>query len=334
MPASEPCPRPCAAAARTSTGDRRRRGALDLPDVGLGLGLRSSHFSHILRHWPPVDWFEVISENFIDSGGRPGHVLRQIAERYPIALHGVSMSIGSTDPLDLDYLRKLKDLAAAVDPVWISDHLCWTGVLGLNTHDLLPVPLDEEALAHVAGRINRVQDFLERPLVVENPSTYLSFRHSTIDEWTFLRRLTEETGCGLLLDVNNVYVSSFNNRFDPVEYIEGLPHDRVVQLHLAGHQHCGSHIVDTHDREVTDEVWELFRLAWSLTGGCSTLLEWDNHIPDFDTCHAELLKAERFMGASPQPAAGPAPEAAGESVSNPVGFLVNDVAAEIAGPAA
>jgi len=221
-----------------------------LPNIGLGLGLRFCHFSHILEKQPAVDWFEVISENFMDSGGRPRYVLHQIAERYPVVMHGVSLSIGSTDPLNWDYLKKLKKLAAEVNPIWISDHLCWTGVLGVNTHDLLPVPLNEESLKHICNRINQIQDFLGRPLILENPSTYLTFAHSTIEEAEFMRLMTAETGCGLLLDVNNVYVSCFNNDLDPVAYIEALPHDRIVQMHLAGHLHCGTHIVDTHDREV------------------------------------------------------------------------------------
>ena len=176
--------------------------ASDLPALGLGLGLRNTHFDRILADWPEVDWFEAISENFMDSGGRPRYVIRQVAERYPVVLHGVSLSIGSTDPLNFDYLGKLKALAAEVQPRWVSDHLCWTGVLGVNSHDLLPVPLTEESLSHVAGRVRQVQEFLERPLILENPSTYLTFTQSTIEEPEFLRQLAVETGCGLLLDVN------------------------------------------------------------------------------------------------------------------------------------
>ena len=262
----------------------------DLPRLGLGLGLRNVHFEDILSARPAVDWFEAISENFMDSGGRPRAVIRQVAERYPLVLHGVSLSIGSTDPLNLDYLGRLKQLAAEVKPAWISDHLCWTGVLGLNSHDLLPMPLTEESLAHVAARVRQVQDFLERPLILENPSSYVRFAHSTMEEPEFLRRLTGETGCGLLLDVNNAYVSCFNAGTDPVACIEAFPCDRVVQIHLAGHQHCGTHIIDTHDRPVRPEVWELYRLAWARTGGASTLLEWDGDIPSFADCHTELLK--------------------------------------------
>ncbi len=269
---------------------------LGYPNLGLGVGLRSVHFSHILKNQPGVDWFEVISENFMDSGGRPRYVLDQLAERYPVVMHGVSLSIGSTEPLNFDYLRKLKRLADATRARWVSDHLCWTGVLGCNTHDLLPIPLTEEALAHVVERIRTVQDFLERPLVLENPSSYVTFAASTMAEWEFLRRMAGEADCGLLLDVNNVFVSSVNHDFDPVEYIRSIPHGRVVQCHLAGHTDCGTHRIDTHDSEVIGPVWELYRLAHELTGGVSTLLEWDAKIPEFSVVHAEVLKARRFIG--------------------------------------
>jgi len=300
-----------------------------LPNLGLGLGLRSQHFHHILAQQPDVDWFEVISENFMDSHGRPRQVLRQIAERYPVVMHGVSLSIGSTDPLNAGYLKSLKMLAAEVQPAWISDHLCWTGVLGVNSHDLLPLPLHEESLRHVCARIRQVQDYLERPLVIENPSTYATFRHSTMPEWEFLRRMTEDTGCQLLLDVNNVYVSAFNNDFDPVEYLRALPHDRIVQMHLAGHQHCGNYIIDTHDRAVTSPVWQLFQLAYALTGGTSVLLEWDGNIPAFEVYHAELLKARQYMAATFRGApADPGATAFGgaEQVSNPLPMVAPELA--------
>jgi uncharacterized protein (UPF0276 family) len=303
---------------------------LDLPNLGLGLGLRNQHFDHILEQHPNVDWFEVISENFMDSFGRPRHILRQVAEHYPVVMHGVSMSIGSTDPLDFGYLERLKALAKEVNPVWISDHLCWTGVLTVNSHDLLPVPLNEESLQHVCERIKVVQDYLERPLILENPSTYLTFEHSTMPEWEFLNRMSEETECGLLLDVNNVYVSAFNNDFDAVEYLQKINAERVVQMHLAGHQHCGDYIVDTHDREVTDQVWELFRLAWQRTGGVSTLLEWDGDIPEFDVYHAEMLKAKNFM--SGEAVITPIPEPVIEAeaaVSNPINFMVSDLSKDL-----
>jgi uncharacterized protein (UPF0276 family) len=247
-----------------------------------------------LRERPAVDWFEVISENFMDSRGRPRFVLDQIAERYPIVMHGVSLSIGSSDPLDFDYLHKLKSLAGAIHARWISDHLCWTGVLGRNTHDLLPLPLNEETLKYVIARVKTVQEILERPLVLENPSSYVTFAASTMPEWEFLTRLAQEADCGLLLDVNNVYVSSINHEFDADEYIRRLPHDRIVQFHLAGHTNMGTYCLDTHDGRVIDPVWKLYGLANQLTGGAATLLEWDAKIPPFDVLHAEALKARAY----------------------------------------
>jgi uncharacterized protein (UPF0276 family) len=297
-------------------------------NLGLGLGLRTVHFPYVLEHQPPVDWFEIISENFMDSGGRPRYVLEQVAERYAVVMHGVALSIGSTDPLDFDYLARLKRLAGAVGARWVSDHLCWTGVAGLNAHDLLPIPLNEQTLRHVAGRVRVVQDFLERPLVLENPSSYVTFADSTMSEWEFLSRLADEADCGLLLDVNNVYVSSVNHDFDAAEYIRSVPHRRVVQFHLAGHTDCQTHLIDTHDGQVIDPVWELYRLAHRLTGGAATLLEWDAKIPPFPVVHAEVLKAKQYMGAAlapapagARPAAAPAPGA----VSNPLSFLVAGV---------
>jgi uncharacterized protein (UPF0276 family) len=269
------------------------------PNLGLGLGLRSPHFSHILSHQPAVGWFEIISENFMDSGGRPRFVLRQIAERYPLVMHGVSLSIGSTDPLHFDYLRKLKALAAEIHPHWVSDHLCWTGVAGRNSHDLLPIPYNEQTLRHVVERIGIVQDYLERPLILENPSSYITFADSTMDEGRFIREMARESGCGLLVDVNNAYVSGFNHDFDPLSFIESLPVDRIVQCHLAGHSHCGTHIIDTHDARVISPVWALYRRLHQLTGGVATLLEWDANIPPFEVLHAEVLKARNHMEREP-----------------------------------
>lgn len=271
---------------------------LGYDNLGLGVGLRTVHFDHILKQKPAVDWFEIISENFMDSQGRPRFVLEQIAERYPIVMHGVSLSIGSTEPLDFDYLRKLKRLAQAVGALWISDHVCWTGVAGINTHDLLPLPYNEESLRHVIERVRIVQDLLERPLVLENPSSYVTFADSTMSEAEFIARLAEDADCGLLLDVNNVFVSARNHDFDPVEYLRSMPHERVVQMHLAGHTNCGTHLIDTHDGPVIDPVWELFRLAHGWTGGVSTLLEWDAHIPEFPVVHNEVLKAKRVLANS------------------------------------
>jgi uncharacterized protein (UPF0276 family) len=209
-------------------------------------------------------------------------------------LHGVSLSLGSSDPLDFDYLARLKQLAREVRPAWVSDHLCWTGILGRNTHELLPLPLNEDTLRHVVRRLRAVQDFLERPLVLENPSTYVRFASDTFREWEFLAALAEETNCGLLLDVNNVYVSSVNQDFDPAAYLDSVPADRVVQFHLAGHTRYRTHIIDTHDRPVVDRVWELYRHACRRTAGVSTLLEWDSRVPPFPVLHAEALKARSY----------------------------------------
>lgn len=299
--------------------------------LGLGLGLRHTHFQHILEHFPEVDWFEIISENFMYSHGKPRHILRQIAERYPIVMHGVSMSIGSTEKVNVDYLKALKDLAKEIQPKWISDHLCWTGMLGVNTHDLLPLPLTEEALDHVCSRIHYVQEYLQRPLIVENPSTYLSFTQSTIPEAEFLKAMVAKTGCGLLLDVNNTYVTCFNSGNDPVQYIETLPHEAIVQMHLAGHQNCGTHIIDTHDRKVADEVWELFHLAWNKTGGAATLLEWDGNIPPFAECIAELHKAKAYMH-HPKgnlQHTNTATTVESEELSTPIDFMVNPMMNEV-----
>jgi uncharacterized protein len=275
---------------------------LGLPNLGFGVGLRSAHYDHLLTHWPAVDWFEVISENFMDSRGRPRHVLEQIADRYPIVAHGVSMSIGSSDPLDRDYLDRLKRFVDELQPTWVSDHVCWTGVAGLNTHELVPIPFTDESLAHVVDRVKVVQEILERPLVLENPSSYVTYVDSTMTEWEFLTRLASEADCGLLLDVANVRVSAVNHDFDAAEYLRCLPHERIVQIHLAGHTELDTHIVDTHDRPVADAVWELYRLASELTGGVSTLIEWDENLPAFPALHAEVLKARRHAPAAARPA--------------------------------
>jgi uncharacterized protein len=292
---------------------------LGLPHLGLGVGLRNQHFSYLMRHDPQVDWFEIISENFMDNFGYARHVLERIAAMRPVVMHGVSLSIGSTDPLDWSYLKSLKELAEFVRPKWISDHLCWTGVAHVNTHDLLPMPLTEESLRHVVERVAQVQDFLQRPLVLENPSTYLEFRQSSINEWDFLSELARETGCGLLLDVNNVYVSAYNHGFDPEHYIRSLPAESIVQIHLAGPSDCGQYLVDTHNQPVPTPVWHLYKLAQELTGGVSALLEWDADIPDFPGLLAELHKAEAALQ-------GTIPDApvhksfAADVVSTPLGF--------------
>jgi uncharacterized protein (UPF0276 family) len=267
----------------------------DFQNLGLGVGLRTVHFAHVLEEQPAVDWFEIISENFMDTAGRPMLVLDRIAERYPIVMHGVSMSIGSTDPLDREYLKKLRALADRVHAHWVSDHLCWTGVASRNMHDLLPLPYTEECLAHVVARIREVQERLERPLVIENPSSYVEYRHSTMSEWEFLARMAEDADCGLLLDVNNVYVSSVNHDFDPNAYVDAIPPERVVQYHLAGHTNHGTHILDTHSDHVIEAVWELYARACARSGGRSTLLEWDENIPEFAVVHREVLKAKDYF---------------------------------------
>jgi uncharacterized protein (UPF0276 family) len=265
-----------------------------IEDLGVGVGLRPVHFGEILAGRPAVDWFEVLSENFMDTGGRPLHVLDQVVERYPVALHGVSLSIGSTDPLDHAYLRRLRALAERTRARWISDHLCWTGVLGRNTHDLLPLPYDEATLRHVVARVRQVQDVLERPLALENPSSYLAFARSTMSEWEFLARLADAADCALLLDVNNVYVSAYNHGFDAGEYIDAIPVARVVQYHLAGHTNKGTHIVDTHSDHALQGVWDLYGRSCRRTGNVATLYEWDEDIPEFEVLHAEALKAGAF----------------------------------------
>lgn len=276
-----------------------------MDDLGIGLGLRSVHYPSILADWPAVDWFEILSENYMQTRGRPLQVLDRIAERYPIVMHGVSLSIGSVDPLDREYLRELRALSTRTRARCISDHLCFTGVHGHNTHDLLPLPYTEEALAHVARRVREVQDFLEAPLVLENPSSYVEFSASTLSEWQFLAALADETGCGLLLDVNNVYVSSVNHGFDAHAYLDALPADRIAYVHVAGHtrhvvggaEHAEgqSHLVDTHIGPVPDPVWSLLAYARSTLGPRSVLLEWDAEIPSFAEVHADALRAHRVL---------------------------------------
>jgi hypothetical protein len=261
----------------------------------LGLGLRSVHLAQLLRERPSIDWLELISENYLDCHGWRRHALAQLAEHYPLVMHGVSLSIGGCDPLDFDYLASLEQLASAIGARWISDHLCWTGLAGQTTHDLLPLALNETTLRHVIQRIRIVQDVLERPLVIENPSSYARFRADSLTEWEFLGYMAREADCGLLLDVNNVYVSSVNHGFDPRHYIDSIPSERVVQIHLAGHRHHGSYILDTHDAPVSDAVWELHRHAVGRIGPVATLLEWDAEIPTLEVLRAELLKARTWL---------------------------------------
>ncbi|HKQ71251.1 MAG TPA: DUF692 domain-containing protein [Polyangiaceae bacterium] len=267
----------------------------DFPNLGIGLGLRTVHYGHLLEHWPEVGWFEILSENYMQTAGRPLYFLDQIAERYPVVMHGVSMSIGGADPLDRDYLTELKALKQRTHARWVSDHLCWTGVAGKNTHDLLPMPYTDEALRHTAARVREVQDFLESALLLENPSSYLEFANSSMKEWEFLAALAEEADCGLLLDVNNIFVSAHNHGFSVADYLAALPFHRVVQMHVAGHTDVGTHFVDTHIGPVIEPVWRLARDAYERAGGASLMLEWDAEIPSFDEVHTEAKKAETFM---------------------------------------
>jgi uncharacterized protein (UPF0276 family) len=261
---------------------------LTYPSLGFGLGLRVDHYDAILAGNPAIDWLEVLSENYLVPGGRPLHYLMRFRERYPLAMHGVSLSIGSSAPLDRDYLRQLKELAGRVQPAWISDHLCWTGVAGRNTHDLLPLPYTEEALTHVAERVRTVQDFLGRRILLENVSSYVTFRDSQLTEWQFLTEIATRADCLILLDVNNIYVSSVNHEFDPLEYLNAIPAERVQQMHLAGHESHGDYLVDTHDHPVPDPVWQLYGAAVRRFGPVSTMIERDDHIPPLEELCAEL----------------------------------------------
>lgn len=262
-----------------------------LPGLGFGLGLRSDHYQGIFDEPPRVDWFEAISENYMVGGGKPLRWLERVRERYPVVLHGVSLSIGSSDPLDSAYLIELKALAERIRPAWISDHLCWTGVAGRNLHDLLPLPHTEEAVRHVAGRVRQVQDFLGRRILLENVSSYADFRHSTLPEWEFLRAVAEEADCLLLLDVNNIYVNSQNHGFDPLDYLRAVPAQRVQQIHLAGHSRNGELLIDTHDHPVPEPVWALYAEALRRFGPVATMIERDDRIPPLAELVAELDRA-------------------------------------------
>jgi len=259
--------------------------------LGHGIGLRRDHFERVLSAPTRIDWFEVISENFMVDGGKPKDVLTRVRERYPVVLHGVSLSIGSTDPLDEDYLARLRALAARVEPAWVSDHLCWAGVGGHYAHDLLPLPYTEEALDNVARRVTQVQERLGRAIALENVSSYVTFHASAMPEWEFLAEVARRSGCGILLDVNNIYVSARNHGFDPRVYLAGIPADKVWQFHLAGHSDKGSFLLDTHDHPVTDAVWDLYGDAVRRFGAVSTLVEWDDNIPTFDRLEEESERA-------------------------------------------
>lgn len=259
--------------------------------LGFGVGLRAEHYDDILSGPCRVDWFEAITENYIDSGGRPLHVLERVRRDYPVALHGVALSIGSADPLNTQYLRNLRTLVQRVEPVLVTDHLCWTGVDGRGVYDLLPLPYTEETLGNVVRRVRQVQDWLGRRILLENPSTYVQFCHSVFAEWEFLAAVAEEADCGILLDVNNVYVSAYNHGFDPVRYLDGIPVARVGQMHLAGFTDMGNYLFDTHSAPVSEPVWRLYAYAVQRFGTASTLVEWDADIPAFDRLCAEAEHA-------------------------------------------
>lgn len=255
--------------------------------AGVGIGLRTAHFGTLLERCAEVDWFEAISENFMMDGGRPHFVLDHVRRDFPVALHGVSLSIGGTDPISIDYVDRLRRLVRRYEPCWVSDHLCWTGVDAHNLHDLLPLPWNEEALSVIAARVIEVQDRLGRRIAIENVSSYLTFTHSTMTEWEFLAELSRRADCEILLDVNNVYVSARNHGFDPRAYIAAIPADRVVQIHLAGHSDLGTHLLDTHDAPVTDDVWTLYRDTIARLGPVPTSIEWDGDVPPLERLEAE-----------------------------------------------
>lgn len=266
--------------------------------LSIGLGLRSSHYSYILENLPKIDWFEAISENYLDLDSSSSELkttipltnLLSIRKYYPIALHGVSLSIGSVDPLNKIYLQKLKSLIEIVDPLWVSDHICWTGVNQENLHDLLPLPYTKETITHVTNKILQVQDFLKRPMIFENVSAYLSFSHSEMNEWEFIHEIIKRTDCEILLDVNNIFVSSKNQNFDPLDFIKTIPKEHIKEMHLAGHSASGNMLIDTHDGPICSEVLSLYQETINITGKIPTLIEWDDKIPDFPILENEVSK--------------------------------------------
>jgi len=270
-----------------------RNGTLD----GFGLGLRIPHYQDFIDAPQRVDWLEVISENYLVDGGKPLHYLDRIRRDYPMVMHGVSLSIGSSDPLDVDYLAQIRKLAQRIEPAWISDHICWTGTSSLNMHDLLPMPYTRQSLDHLVARVGQVQDFLGRPLVLENASTYVSFHCDELTEWEFVGELVRRSGCELLLDVNNVYVSSVNHGFAPRDYIDAVPAAAVRQIHLAGHEDHGDYIIDTHDHAIVDPVWDLYAYTLQRIGWIPTMIERDDHIPPLADLVAELDQARRIAEA-------------------------------------
>ena len=272
-------------------------------DLGVGVGLRIPHYRHILENKPEVDWFEIISENFMVDGGRPLDVLEQILDQYQVVQHGVSIYFGSAEPLNREHLRRLKALVRRTSTPWVSDHLCWGSVDGRYTHDLLPMPYTWEAVRVTAAKIRQAREELEVPVIVENVSSYAEFHESSMTEWEFLSEVVELADCGILLDVNNIYVSSRNHGFDPRVYLDAVPAERVAQIHIAGHSRFERYTLDTHDHPVLDQVWGLYARAIERCGPTATLLEWDDRIPSFGEVHREALKADRFL--APARAAAP-----------------------------
>lgn len=270
---------------------------LQRPYLGFGLGLRPDHYETIVQERPSLDWFEIITENYLVPGGKPLYYLDQIREHYPMVMHGVSLSLGSSDPLDVAYLKQVKALAARIQPAWISDHLCWTGVNGLNMHDLLPLPYTQQAIDHVVAQISQVQEILGRQILVENVSSYLTYQQSEMTEWEFLAEIANRADCFILFDVNNIYVSSVNHEFDPLDYLKGVPGKRIHQIHLAGHSNRGDCIIDTHDAPVIQPVWDLYAATIKELGAVSTMIERDDNIPALDELLEEVERARSISNA-------------------------------------
>ena len=262
--------------------------------LGMGLGLRTEHYQYILEHSPPVEWFEILTENYLFDGGNPLYYLDKVRENYPLVMHGVSLSIGSSEPLNYNYLKKVRQLADRIQPKWISDHLCWTGVHQRNIHDLLPLPYTEKTIEHIVDRIKRVQDFYKQQILLENVSRYITYKESEMTEWEFLTQIAPRADCQILLDLTNIYVSAYNHGFDPETYLRAIPVDRVQQFHLAGHQNCDDYIIDTHDHPVITEVWELYAKAIKRFGDIATMIERDDHIPPFEELWQELDYAKKI----------------------------------------
>ncbi len=277
---------------------------MEHPSLGFGLGLRKEHYNAIIETSPDVDWFEILTENYLVDGGKPLHFLDQICEKYPVVMHGVSMSLGSHDPLDMDYLAQVKALAKRTDAKWVSDHMCFTGVDGTNAHDLLPLPYTEEAIKHVSNKIKQAQDFLGRQILVENASTYVTYKQSHMTEWEFTTAVAEESNSLILLDVNNIFVSAYNHGFDPLEYLDGIPAERVQQHHIAGHSQYDGYIIDTHDHDVVQGVWDLYAEAIKRYGEVSVMIERDDNIPELPELLAELQIARDVFSANYQSKTG------------------------------